>query len=66
MKVDTFLFTHPIRAVIQEQNLPFVCEEVQRVFTDHGQGILFQFERKSECRYHVGDYYYGETVKSQP
>ena len=29
MKVDTFLFTHPIRAVIQEQNLQFVCAEVQ-------------------------------------
>ena len=29
MKVDTFLFTHPIRAVIQEQNLHFVCTEVQ-------------------------------------
>ena len=30
MKVDTFLFTHPIRAIIQEQNLQFVCAEVQR------------------------------------
>ena len=29
VKVDTFLFTHPIRAVIQEQNLQFVCTEVQ-------------------------------------
>ena len=29
VKVDTFLFTHPIRAVIQEQNLKFVCAEVQ-------------------------------------
>ena len=29
MKVDTFLFTHPIRAVIQEQNLQFFCAEVQ-------------------------------------
>ena len=29
MKVDTFLFTHPIRAIIQEQNLHFVCAEVQ-------------------------------------
>ena len=29
MKVDTFLFTHPIRAIIQEQNLQFVCVEVQ-------------------------------------
>ena len=29
VKVDTFLFTHPIRAVIQEQNLQFVCAEVQ-------------------------------------
>ena len=29
MKVDTFLFTHPIRAVIQEQTLQFVCAEVQ-------------------------------------
>ena len=28
VKVDTFLFTHPIRAVIQEQNLQFVCVEV--------------------------------------
>ena len=29
VKVDMFLFTHPIRAVIQEQNLQFVCAEVQ-------------------------------------
>ena len=29
MKVDTFLFTHPIRAIIQEQNFQFVCAEVQ-------------------------------------
>ena len=29
VKVDTFLFTHPIRAVIQEQNFQFVCAEVQ-------------------------------------
>ena len=29
MKVDTFLFTHPIKAIIQEQNLQFVCAEVQ-------------------------------------
>ena len=29
MKIDTFLFTHPIRAVIQEQNLHFVGEEVK-------------------------------------
>ena len=28
MKVDTFLFTHPIWVVIQEQNLHFVCAEV--------------------------------------
>ena len=29
MKIDMFLFTHPIRAVIQEQNLHFVGEEVK-------------------------------------
>ena len=29
VKVDRFLFTHPIRAVIQEQNFSFVCAEVQ-------------------------------------
>ena len=29
VKVDTFLFTHHIRAIIQEQNLHFVCVEVQ-------------------------------------
>ena len=29
VKVDTFLFTHPIRAIIQEKNLQFVCAEVQ-------------------------------------
>ena len=28
VKVDTFLFTHPIRAIIQEKNLKFVCAEV--------------------------------------
>ena len=29
VKVNTFLFTHPIRTIIQEQNLQFVCTEVQ-------------------------------------
>ena len=29
VKVDTFLFTNPIRAIIQKQNLKFVCAEVQ-------------------------------------
>ena len=29
MKIDTFLFTHPIQAVIQDQNLHFVGEEVK-------------------------------------
>ena len=29
VKIDMFLFTHSIRAVIQEQNLPFVDEEVK-------------------------------------
>ena len=27
--MDTFLITHPIRAIIQEQNLQFVCTKVQ-------------------------------------
>ena len=29
VKVDTFLFTHPIRTIIQEPNLQFVCTEVE-------------------------------------
>ena len=29
MKIETFLFTHPIRAVIQDQNLQFVSKEVK-------------------------------------
>ena len=29
MKIETFLFTYPIRAVIQDQNLQFVGEEVK-------------------------------------
>ena len=29
MKIDTFLFTHPIQVVIQEKNLQFVGEEVK-------------------------------------
>ena len=29
MKIETFLFTHPIRAVIQNQNLQFIGEEVK-------------------------------------
>ena len=28
VKEDTFLFPHPIRAIIQEHNLQFVCAEV--------------------------------------
>ena len=27
--MDTFLFTHPIRTIIEEQNLHFVCAKVQ-------------------------------------
>ena len=27
--MDMFLFTHPIRAIIQEHNLQVVCTEVQ-------------------------------------
>ena len=29
MQIETFLFTHPIRTVIQDQNLQFVGEEVK-------------------------------------
>ena len=29
MRIETFLFTHPIRVVIQDQNLQFVGEEVK-------------------------------------
>ena len=29
VKVDTFLFTHPIKAIIQEKNFQFVYAEVQ-------------------------------------
>ena len=29
VKLETFLYSHPIRGVIQEQNLQFVCTEVQ-------------------------------------
>ena len=29
MKIETFMFTHPIRAVIQDQNLQFFGEEVK-------------------------------------
>ena len=29
VKLDTFLYSHPIMGVIQEQNLQFVCTEVQ-------------------------------------
>ena len=29
MKIETFLFTHPIRTVVQDKNLQFVSEEVK-------------------------------------
>ena len=32
VKLETFLYSHPIRGVIQEQNLQFVCTEVQGYF----------------------------------
>ena len=38
MKLDTFLFTHPIRAIIQEHNFQFVCAKVQ--------GYLFTLVRE--------------------
>ena len=32
MKIETFLFTHPIRAIIQDHNLQFIGEEVKSYF----------------------------------
>ena len=32
VKLETFLYSHPIRAVIQEHNMQFVCTEVQGYF----------------------------------
>ena len=32
VKLETFLYSHPIRDVIQEQNIQFVCTEVQGYF----------------------------------
>ena len=32
MKIETFLFTHPIRVVIQDHNLQFIGEEVKCYF----------------------------------
>ena len=29
MKIETFIFTHPTRAVIHDQNLQFIGEEVK-------------------------------------
>ena len=29
VKLETFLYSHPIRGIIQEQNMDFVCTEVQ-------------------------------------
>ena len=29
MRIETFLFTHPIRVIIQDHNLQFVGEEVK-------------------------------------
>ena len=29
MKLETFMYSHPIKGVIQEQNLQFVCTDVQ-------------------------------------
>ena len=29
MKLETFLYSHPIRGIIQDQNMQFVCTEVQ-------------------------------------
>ena len=33
MKIEMFLFTHPIRVVIQDQNLQFFGEEVKGYLT---------------------------------
>ena len=29
MRIETFFFTHPVRVIIQDQNLQFVGEEVE-------------------------------------
>ena len=31
-KLETFLYSHPIRGIIQDQNMQFVCTEVQEYF----------------------------------
>ena len=62
MKFETFQFTHPIRAVIQDQNQQFVGEEVKRLCNVCCQGILFQLERESKCGFLFGDYNLGEAT----
>ena len=32
MKLETFMYSYPIRGVISEQNMQFVCIEVQGYF----------------------------------
>ena len=44
MKIETFFFTHPIRAVIHDQNLHFIGGGSKRLSTVHRQGILLQLE----------------------
>ena len=58
MKIETFLFTHPIRAVIQDQKLQFGSV--------HYQGILFQLEREFECGFPFGDHDHREATNGHP
>ena len=46
MKIETFLLTHPIRAVIHDQNLQFIGEEVKG-YLPSIQGVLLQLEGES-------------------
>ena len=48
--MDTFLFTHPIRAIIQEQNLQFVYAEVQGYLPT----LIWEFYSNLRENQHVG------------
>ena len=63
VKVDTFLFTHPIRAVIQEQNLQFVCAEVQGYLSTLVQEFYFDLRENQNVDTLLGTTIMGKQLK---
>ena len=66
MKIDTFLFTHPIQVVIQEKNLQFFSEEVKGYLPTMVREFYSNLRENQNVDTLLETYYFGEKVNGQP